>query len=304
MGISNYKQDTLGIQESIKSIGLKQAELQKSLEHTQQEYYEMATTVTHLQEKNKRTEARLEMTENRVMLLEKEMATCKSKIIESASRSMKDNLLINGIEEHKGEHILSLVIQFMKEAMQIKESYFKCSAHDTADDENTIWIQRCHRIGRQGRPGAHRAIVVKMITGRDCVLKHAKNLKGTSYYISIQNPPEINEAKKQVAPIFRKAKADGKHPRYVGKGDAVYLDGKTYRSLVVPTCSTPALTIIERKTAMHINSTPITEESGNKFSAHMAIINSHGDVAPTLMAITSMHPSVATATHNMSVARV
>ena len=136
-----------------------------------------------------------------------------------------------------------------------------------------------------------------LLVGRDCILKHARNLSGTSYFVSQQMPPEMLENKNKVAAIFRQAKAQGKRPRYVGKGDKVMVEGKTYSAPSLPLCDTPASNVIERTSKLKIQGSTLITERGNKFIAHMATVSTTPQIAVALSAIKHAH-------HDMYAARI
>ena len=84
-----------------------------------------------------------------------------------------------------------------------------------------------HRFGKPGLNGTH-PIVVRFIYRRELehVISQAYRLKGKPYGISEQFPPEIENKRKELYPIMRDAKREGKKVKLVR--DKLYINGKPY----------------------------------------------------------------------------
>ncbi|XP_062598989.1 protein unc-13 homolog C-like [Saccostrea cucullata] len=115
---------------------------------------------------------------------------------------MRENLLFYGVDEApKGEQ-------------ENCEDIVKriCSANLELEDD--ILIERAHRIGRRNNVKP-RPIVAKFnrFPQRELIRKNAFKLKGTHLSIGEQFPKEIQERRKGLYPIYKKAKEDEKrHP--------------------------------------------------------------------------------------------
>uniref|UniRef100_A0AAV2M822 Uncharacterized protein n=1 Tax=Knipowitschia caucasica TaxID=637954 RepID=A0AAV2M822_KNICA len=111
----------------------------------------------------------------------------KADLLELRCRSMRDNLLIMGISEDKGETYSiaeNLVRAFLQEQLGIPEEEVK-----------KIQMERAHRIGKRKEEGKPRPMVVKFTSSKckDGVLSLSKRLKGTSFFITSQYPTEVVE---------------------------------------------------------------------------------------------------------------
>ena len=157
--------------------------------------------------------SRLDMAENKILSLEKQVSDCKDRIVDGVSRSMKDNLVFHGLKEVKGENTRVILTKFLAENMKIPLAHFKARDFLDCSDEDTIWIHRCHRIGQPG--SRNRPIVAKMNTGRECIFKYTRHLAGTPYFVSVQMPPELTENKKKLEFVYLPAGKYCVYPRMV-----------------------------------------------------------------------------------------
>ena len=304
MGLDVVKDEITGIKSLIGSIQVKQGDLHQSLVHTQQEHAETKETVKSLEAENNCLKSRLELSENRISCLEKRVLDNKSKILDGQSRSMQDNLVFYGLPESKGENTDAVLMKFLSENMKIGPDYFRIRDFDKCSDSDTIWIRRCHRFGQTGSTSSSRPIVAKLTSGRDCILRHARNLAGTKFFVSTQMPQELNERKKRVSSVYKRAKSEGKKPRYVGRGDSVLVDNQVISAPTLPRCTSSAPEIIKNRGEMQINSTSVIEEKGNRFAAHIGTVKNIAKVSQTILAIKNLHHSVSIASHNMYAVRV
>ena len=89
-------------------------------------------------------------------------------------------------------------------------------------------IHRAHRMGRYQR-NKTRPIVAKFAfyPKREEIRKAAKNLEGTQYPIGQQFPKEIQERRRQLAPILKDAKSKGQKAHIAV--DKLYIEGKLYK---------------------------------------------------------------------------
>ena len=62
---------------------------------------------------------------------------------------------------------------------------------------------------------------------REEIRRKAGNLKDTHYGIGEQFPKEVNQRRKSLLPIMRKAREDGKYADLVA--DKLFIDGHLYR---------------------------------------------------------------------------
>lgn len=122
-------------------------------------------------------------------------------------RSMRDNLIFEGILETQEENTEEILKEFLKSEMNITDE---------------PQFHRVHRMGRntQGRP---RPIVAKFVlhTEREKVRKAASTtLRGKPFGINEQFPKEINDRRKL---LYKQAKRQGK--KAVMVADRLYVNG-------------------------------------------------------------------------------
>ena len=179
LGLDKIPREMESLTQLVKAIQDDTVKLRESLEFTQDDHEKTKNDVRRLEAENSVLYKRLDITENRVITMEKSMRDVQEGLVDMTSRSMKDNLVFNGIPESAGEDTRMLLLSFMKNRMKIDDSRFHAKPYDATTDDSTIWIHRCHGFGQTGRNGAPRPIVAKLISGRSCVMKHARNLAGT-----------------------------------------------------------------------------------------------------------------------------
>ena len=153
--------------------------------------------------------------------LSKENEKLKAALLELRCRSMRDNLLIMGITEAKGETYSTaeiLVRAFLQEQLGIPEEEVK-----------KIHIERAHRLGQRKEQGKPRPMVVKFTSSKrkDEVFALAKKLKGTRFFITSQYPAEVVEKRRKLIPVMNSFRQRGQKVRLVI--DKLYINGELYR---------------------------------------------------------------------------
>lgn len=131
-------------------------------------------------------------------------------------RSMRDNLVFYNIPEEKDEDCAQTILGFIEEEMKVK------------DARREIKLHRAHRMG-QYSTNKLRPIVAKFtyFPDREKVRKAANVLGGTKFGVSQQFPKEVQEKRRTLVPIMKKAKADGKEAYIVV--DKLFINGKLHR---------------------------------------------------------------------------
>ena len=137
---------------------------------------------------------------------------------------MRENLLFTGVEDPERidrpkpempENSMELIRKIVEEKMEIPRDNFV--------------IERAHRIGKARRTGERpRTIVVKFRNQEDkrIVLKNAKKLKGTNIFVNEQYPRSVEERRKKLRPILKRAKENGKNAWLTR--DKLYIDNVLY----------------------------------------------------------------------------
>ena len=104
---------------------------------------------------------------------------------------MRENLVFHNIEESRGEDCEKVLLDFLKENMNIAV----CDIYSKENVTGEIRIDIAHRLGKKNSRQTSRPIVVKFLTrkGKEMVLRHGKNLKGLRYFVSEQMPSTMRE---------------------------------------------------------------------------------------------------------------
>ncbi|XP_069125614.1 uncharacterized protein [Argopecten irradians] len=136
-------------------------------------------------------------------------------LLELQTRSMKDNLIFGGLGETGLEENTELVVKdFIKSELDITKE---------------IVFQVVHRLGKRA-DGKPRSIVAKFVNrkDRDRVLNAASTKLASKRQFSINEhfPPEINERRRVLYPVFKEAKRNNRQVRL--KADKLFIDGQQY----------------------------------------------------------------------------
>ena len=149
--------------------------------------------------------------------MQKLEAEQKEKLLDLQSREMRDNLLFYNFKEERGET-----------DQQCMEKLYRLMENELAlQNARDIQFHRVHRVGRFNR-NKTRPIVAKFAfyPDHERVRGAAKNLEGTSYSIGQQFPKEIQDRRRRLVPIMKKAKEEGKQA-FISV-DKLYIDGIQY----------------------------------------------------------------------------
>ncbi|CAL9707674.1 unnamed protein product [Knipowitschia caucasica] len=143
-------------------------------------------------------------------------------ILDLQSRSMRDNIIIHGVHE------------IVKEAYQVTEQLVKKFMTEQLKMEQTvvqnIQFARAHRIGKpKGAKDKPRPIVAKLAVSKDksTIMARGRELKGSTFSITDQFPPEIMKRRRLLYPVMSEARKNDKKTRLIV--DKLYIDGALYR---------------------------------------------------------------------------
>ena len=195
--------DPVKIHQELKDLILKtvQSEIQcfsASLNMAVDENKELKNSISLLEKRLKLTEGLLQQAQKKLMMQ-------NEKIIDLQTRSMRENLVIQGIDEDDEEtwsKTQEKVVSFMKNDLKINNA-------------NKSMVDRAHRVG-QKNARKPRNVVVKLASSssKDLVLKNVGHLAGKTHFsVQEQFPPEINERRRRLWPIFKEAKEKKKQDR-------------------------------------------------------------------------------------------
>ena len=213
--------DPVKIHQELKDLILKtvQSEIQcfsASLNMAVDENKELKNSISLLEKRLKLTEGLLQQAQKKLMMQ-------NEKIIDLQTRSMRENLVIQGIDEDDEEtwsKTQEKVVSFMKNDLKINNA-------------NKSMVDRAHRVG-QKNARKPRNVVVKLASSssKDLILKNVGKLAGkTQFSVQEQFPPEINERRRRLWPIFKEAKEKKKQDRTYKVNwslDRLYVNGKQH----------------------------------------------------------------------------
>jgi hypothetical protein len=147
----------------------------------------------------------------------KENNVLKECLLDIQTRSMRENLVLTGIQEKEGEVPESVVREFLFAALQIP--------HKVIDK---IQLESVHRLGQRGQR-YERPIVAKFASFKDKIMVKSlgKRLAGTKIGMNDQFPKEIAERRKVLYPIFKENRLKAKRVALVV--DKLYIDNQLFR---------------------------------------------------------------------------
>ena len=182
----------------------------RSVANLEQQNADLTSTVSTLLTENnelrnelKQINKRLQLNEGMVAQMRSKMIQQDEKILDLMARSMRDNIVIQGIQEKPNEtwdDTKKSLHQFFVHEMKIPNP----------DD---IIIERAHRSGpkQNGLNAKPRPIIAKLDnqTSKDIIFKNVKSLAGKKQYsIQDQLPAEVNERRKRLWQKYKNAKSD------------------------------------------------------------------------------------------------
>ena len=277
--------DSLGVLEEksfqiLDSLKKTVDELKKGVEYRDHEIADLQVAHECLGSKFKEVEGRLLRCEKLVEDLREETISLKS-------CSMRDNVVFYNIVERNdniSEDCFALLHGFINSEMKVPNTMM-----------SQLQFDRIHHMGTR-QPGKNRPIIAKCASTRtkELIFKHTKNLRGTGFGVSEQQPPEINERRAFLMPKFREAKSARMPTKW--SMDKLIVNGLAHTkpkdhidfSTAVPT---PIPADIIKHTLIHA-------EKGSSFQAHVVPIDDKSQVIPTLHQLYTNH-NVAKATHNI-----
>ena len=142
---------------------------------------------------------------------ELKLKSLQESVSDPRCRSMKSNLIFNGLKEIRNEDTEDMIRQFLEDELGIRER---------------VEISAVHRFGK--KKDGIRPIVVRFLYMKDLeyILKHAYRLRNTRFSIRQQFPPEIEENRRKLYPVMLEAKREKKQVTLVR--DRLYIDNKLY----------------------------------------------------------------------------
>ena len=135
----------------------------------------------------------------------------RNRCINLESYSRRENLIIKGIAKTEGEDVLNKVKCFFVNDLKLDHDIVK----------NMI-LQRCHRLNK------YDTIICRFLSfpDRQKVWGARSKLSGTQLILSEDFPPEVNERRQSLFPIFKEAKKQKMQAKL--QGDKLVIDGLVY----------------------------------------------------------------------------
>ncbi|CAC5391863.1 unnamed protein product [Mytilus coruscus] len=204
---------------------------------------------TALNHCNRNTDT-IENIEDRLLAIEtndrseqKEKETIKQMqdtITDLKCRSMKNNLIFSGLHFQQNE-ICEVKIQIFLESelgINYRVSFGKINLH------------------RFGKPGLNGVRPILYRRELEHVLSQTYRLKGKRFGICEQFPPEIENKRKELYPVMKKANADCKKVKLVR--DKLYINGKPYNNTTASNKQTTEYrdVLLNNKSSLTINGSP------------------------------------------------
>ena len=162
--------------------------------------------------------AAMSQQECRTENIEKRLIDNKDEIVELKWRSMKTNLIVTGLDYSQDEIPEDKLKSLFKEKLNVDEK---------------IGFVSVHRFGKKGRNGI-RPILAKFISTKEkeLILRNKHKLKGTNIKIMEQFPREIEQKRKTLYPIAKRAKKEKRKVLLVR--DKLFIDGNLHMSNLSP----------------------------------------------------------------------
>ena len=205
------------VNSEMKEMKTKMSEMEEGLKFINDQHEEQKSEVKEIREtlSELKTNAN-EWSQNNgkifeeIQFLKDDLYDLRERHIDLQCRTMRDNLIFNGLTETDEENTEEILKDFIKKEMEITQ---------------TIEFHRVHRMGRK-ISGKTRPIVAKFVLHKDreTVRRAApQTLKNKPFGVNEQFPREINEKRKQLYPLFKQAKHEGKRASL--KIDKLYIEG-------------------------------------------------------------------------------
>ena len=193
----------LHIDELTKEIRAKNG-INDRLENVQEQANDTLYIITEVQEKQKKMEREITRLKDYVVRLESQVNSHNSQILELRTKSMENNVIVNGVEEKAPERtnpasLASILKNVFIQEMRMDESV-----------ANDLRIEKLYRMGNFDSRNLTfpRPIFIQFKDKhyKDTVMKHVKVLRDnkSNIRVSQQLPEEVREKRKQLYDIQQK----------------------------------------------------------------------------------------------------
>ena len=238
-------------------------------------------------------EKRLRLSEGLIAQLRTKLMQQDEEILDLKCRSMRENVVIRGIDETPGEtwnDTREKVVSFVNNKLQV--------ADFTVND-----IDRAHRLGKKSADHS-RPIVAKINSAdaKSSLFQNVKKLSGEEnkkFVIHDQLPPEVQERRKRLMPLFKQSK-ENKTNKVSWSVDKLIVNGHVHSGKDDFQHINPVTDIDDTIDVKH---TDHKLEEGSTFIGHAAEISKTESVASVLANILQ-DQVLGTATHNIYAYRI
>ena len=217
---------------------------------------------------------KVEIMVNIIVHQEQRISELNQQILKIQSHSMKNNIIINGLEEVDKEVASEVSKKFLKEKLKIEE----------------LEINNAHRMGK----GNDRPMVIRFtnqdekVFGNIKKLKDVKNHKGKSYQVDNQYPESITEDRKQSFLHFKDAKSRGARGKNITlKKGQLLVDNKQHVREIIPPSSEDLifapLSIIKKSKELCIYKSKEVIERASRFTGYFVEVQSEIEVKARLL---------------------
>jgi ribA/ribD-fused uncharacterized protein len=203
-------------------VGLKDqvgkfTDVKDSLEHTQAEYEETKSDILLLKDQNTKLESNQQIILKKLKEVQQENKQLSERLLKLDTYIRRENLKFCGISEENNE----TSHQCQKKIYDLFQNQLELA------NSNSIEFQRCHRMGKR-EAGKNRDIIVRFVRygNRELVWGQKTKLKGTQFIIKEDFPPEIENRRSRLFPIYKAAVVQKKKASLVA--DNLYIDGRKY----------------------------------------------------------------------------
>ena len=254
---------------------------------------EQNLTIQEMRQENMELRQRLAITEGMLTRAERSLKNIEDKMVETTTRSMRDNILLKNMSEEEGEDediIERKTLTFLQGKLKISE-----------EDMVKMQVERAHRVGKKNRQKTRNIVVKLNSRGKTFVMKHLRNLERSSpIKISDQLPPEVHAKRNKLWPVFISAKQQGQTVCW--KQDQLEIDGRIKKP---PTDTNMDINMDTTEVALNlqVKHTAVVTKDKSHFQAHSVKIASPDEVVPAIKALCA-DITIAGATHLMYAYRV
>ena len=252
--------------------------------------------VSKLKRDNLHLNIKVQKAEGRITRMSRDISKLNSQCEELQLRTMNSNIVIRNLTEQHSEDIYEVVHDVFANKLKIPNNLL----HSPTNPAAPVQIDVAHRIGKIGKKA--RPIVVKLVLrrGKDIVLNHARNLKGTTISICEQLPSEMRERRDTQLGKFKSLKEEYKNDTNMKvrlKKDKLFVNNTLIRGDFEekPLSLTKSMnpTYFEYSDMTH---TDVIEDSHSYFQGHSQTITSIPEANAAYSALLQ-NPDVASAHH-------